>query len=308
MRAIVVHGGFGELNEARIEGLRTSVETGFSILMQGGSALDACEKAVNVLEDAPVFNAGRGSALTLDGQCAMDAAIMEGSTLDIGAVADVRNVKNPISLARKVMEETDHVLLVGKGAEEFARIMGFPKYDPVTEAQRQKWRHLREKLVQSGQIRHWKKLSRLLRSHPELLHGTVGCVALDGSGEIVAGTSTGGVFLKLFGRVGDTPIPGAGTYATKYGGASALGIGEGIMKTLLTKTVVDLMRDGISAQKAAEAGIDLIDNTVKLAAGVIAIDMKGNIGFAHNYENMLVAFQTEDMNDLKIAGEEGYSK
>ncbi len=306
MKAIIVHGGVGELKKDRVNdaraGVQRAVEAGFSVLESGGDAIDACEKAVNVLEDDPVFNAGTGSALTLDGQCAMDASIMRGSTLEVGAVADVRNVKNPISLARKVMEETDHVLLVGEGAEKFARIMGFPPYDPITEDRKREWEALREKVLNGRSLRHWKKLSELIRKHPEILHGTVGCVALDEKGEIAAGTSTGGVFLKLFGRVGDTPIPGAGTYATIYGGASATGIGEAIMRTLLAKTVVDFMKIGLSAQKAAEAGIDLINNTTGLMAGIITIDRTGKIGFAHNARDMIVAFINDEMQNIQIKG------
>ncbi len=306
MRAIIVHGGVSELKKEKVEravnGVKRAVEAGYAVLKSGGDALDACEKAVNVLEDDPVFNAGTGSALTLDGQCAMDASIMRGSTLQVGAVADVRNVKNPISLARKVMEETDHVLLVGEGAEKFARIMGFPEYDPITEERRMEWKKLMDRVMNGRSLKHWKKLSELIKKHPEILHGTVGCVALDERGEVAAGTSTGGVFLKLFGRVGDTPIPGAGTYATIYGGASATGIGEAMMRTLLAKTVVDFMKIGLSAPKAAEAGIDLINNTVNMMAGIITIDRHGNIGFAHNSRDMIVGFINENMDSIEISG------
>ncbi len=305
MKAIIVHGGISlkreDVTQAR-EGVRDAVNAGFSVLIAGGSALDACEKAVNVLEDNPVFNAGTGSALTLDGKCSMDASIMKGTTLEVGAVADVKNIRNPITLARKVMENTDHVLLVGEGAEKFARIMGFTEYDPVTERRRQQWIRLRQKLMNGEPLKYREKLSELIREHPELLHGTVGCVAMDGSGEIVAGTSTGGTFLKLDGRVGDTPIPGAGTYATIYGGASATGIGEGIMRTLLARTTVDFMRFGLSAVKAAEAGIDIMNNTVKMAAGIITLDRNGNVGFAYNSDNMIVAFKNEAMDFIRIDG------
>lgn len=284
-----------------LEGIKNAALAGFKVLQNGRSALDACEEAVKSLEDNPVFNAGTGSVLTLDGRCEMDAAIMKGSTLEAGAVAGVDNLKNPISLARKVMEETDHVLLIGDGAMKFARIMGFTEYNPITEERKKEWQELRERLL-SGEPLHWHKIQDLLKKYPELLRGTVGCVALDDNGEVVAGTSTGGVFLKLFGRVGDTPLLGAGTYATLFGGASATGIGEGIMRTVLAKTVCDFMRMGISAEKAAQAGIDLINQTVKTETGIIAIDKNGNVGFAYNTKHMPVAYISDREGELKIAG------
>ncbi len=305
MRAIIVHGGVGKVKPDKIErvkaGLRKAVETGYTILMEKNDALSACEAAVRVLEDEPVFNAGTGAVLTLDGRCELDAAIMRGKTLEAGAVAGVENIKNPISLARLVMEKTDHVLLIGEGAENFARIMGFESYDPKTPERVEEWQKLKEKLIK-GEPLHWKKIYELIKAHPELLHGTVGCVAIDDSGEIVAGTSTGGVFLKLFGRVGDTPILGAGTYATSFGGASCTGIGEGIMRTLLAKTACDFMKMGISAQKTAEACIDLINNTVKTETGIITLDKDGNIGFAYNTENMPVAYVSSTDGKIRIAG------
>jgi beta-aspartyl-peptidase (threonine type) len=304
MKVIIVQGGAGRWKREKMEevkrGLFEAILSGFEILDRDGDAVDACEAAITVLEDNPIFNAGTGSVLTLDGRCEMDAAIMKGNNLEAGAVAGVTNIKNPIKLARKVMEETDHVLLAGEGAERFAKFMGFESYDPITERRRKEWKELRKKLAE-GKSTRWPKISKLLKKHPELLTGTVGCVVL-GKGEIVAGTSTGGVFLKLFGRVGDTPMLGAGTYATPFAGASATGIGEGIMRTLLAKTVCDFIRAGLSAQKAAEAGIDFVNHTVKLGAGIIAIDLSGNIGYAYNTECMPVAFMKEGMDSPSFAG------
>lgn len=305
MLAIIVQGGAGswrpEKSRNAKEGILDAVERGFKLLNESGDAVSAVEIAVKTMEDNPLFNAGTGSALTLDGKCEMDAAIMKGSTLDAGAVAGIEKIKNPVSLARKIMEETDHVLLVGKGAEHFARIMGFKEYDPVTEERLEQWKAWREKLKE-GEPLYWKRIIKLLKEHPEILSGTVGAVALDSFGVIAAATSTGGVLLKLFGRVGDTPMLGAGTYATPLAGASATGMGEGIMRTLLAKTVTDFIKIGLTPQKACEAGIDLIDQTVKTHAGIIALDHQGRVGFAFNTKAMPTAYFTENMKKIHFSG------
>ena len=293
MKGIIVHGGSGkwplEKWEKAKEGVREAAQTGFEYLRKSGDPVEACVRAVMSLEDNPVFNAGTGAVLTLDGRVEMDASIMKGSTLEAGAVAGVENIKNPILLARKVMEETDHVLLAGEGAMKFARAMGFEYYNPITEERRKKWMELKEKFETGEAELPWHKMQELIKKHPELLGGTVGCVAIS-EGEIVAGTSTGGVFFKLFGRVGDTPLIGAGTYATSFGGASATGIGEGIIRVVLSKSACDFMRIGVSAPKAAEAVIDIVNSSVKTATGIITIDHMGNIGFAHNTPTMPVAY------------------
>ena len=303
MKAVIVHGGAGSWRPERLhrarQGVEEAVQIGFQVLLEGGTALDACEAAVRAMEDNPVFNAGTGSALTLDGRCEMDASIMRGTTLEAGAVAGVERIKNPISLARRVLEETDHVLLIGEGAERLARVLGFPEYNPITEERRRQWEQLREQLTQ-GKVIRWPKLRRFLQEHPEYLKGTVGCVALDDSGEIVAGTSTGGVFLKLYGRVGDTPVIGAGTYASPFGGASATGVGEGIMRTLLTYTVVHFMRMGLSPMQAAQAGIDYLNRTVGTDAGVIVLGPDGEVGFAKNTPYMPVALLREGMSEVEV--------
>ncbi len=307
--AIIVHGGAGRLRRTEptrvLEGVRQAMEVGKAILEQGGSAMDACERAVQVLEDNPTFNAGTGSVLTLDGRCEMDASMMRGSTLEVGAVAAVRDLRHPISLARAVLEHSDHVLLSGEGAMQFARMLGFEPYDPVTEERRQQWKKLRDKLRQGEYPRWAQKMKALLQEHPELFHGTVGCVALDEQGEVVAGTSTGGIFLKLFGRIGDTPIPGAGTYATPAGGASATGIGEGIMRVLLAYQVVEAMAQGIPAPEAARKAVRMLRDRVGLEAGVIAIDREGRIGFEHFSESMPVAYATAEApeGEVRLASE-----
>ncbi len=298
--AIIVHGGAGTIKkEERIpkvmDGVRKAVLAGWGELRRG-SALDAVEEAVKALEDNPIFNAGTGSVLTIDGKVEMDAAIMR-SNLEAGAVAGIWGVKNPISVARKVMEKTDHVVLGGEGALKFARLMGFEEYDPTTEERLKQWQELRKKLLETGETRHWKKLSALIKEYPEVLRSTVGAVAFDGE-EIVAGTSTGGVFLKMFGRIGDTPIIGAGTYANEFAGVSATGIGEVMIKLVLARTAADFVRFGLRAPEAAEAAISVATKHFgRDVAGVIMIDRDGNVGFAKNTKHMSVAYLREGMEE-----------
>jgi len=299
MVAIIVHGGAGTIRKEEripkvIEGVREAVLAGWRELKRG-SALDAVEEAVKALEDNPIFNAGTGSVLTLDGKVEMDAAIMRGKTLEAGAVAGIWGVKNPISVARKVMEKTDHVLLIGEGAVKFARLLGFEEYDPVTEERLKQWEELRKKLIEKGETRHWKKLNELIKEYPEVLKSTVGAVAFDGD-EVVAGTSTGGVFLKMFGRVGDTPIIGAGTYANEVAGASCTGLGEVAIKLALAKSATDLVRLGLNAQGASEAAISLATKYFgKDTMGIIMVDARGNVGFAKNTKHMSYAFMKDGM-------------
>ncbi|WP_148883836.1 isoaspartyl peptidase/L-asparaginase family protein [Thermococcus aciditolerans] len=305
MVAIIVHGGAGTIRKEEripkvIEGVREAVLAGWRELKRG-SALDAVEEAVKALEDNPLFNAGTGSVLTLDGKVEMDAAIMRGRTFEAGAVAGIWGVKNPISVARKVMEKTDHVLLNGEGAVKFARLMGFEEYNPVTDERLKQWEELRKKLVESGETRHWKKLNELIKEYPEVLRSTVGAVAFDGE-EVVAGTSTGGVFLKMFGRVGDTPIIGGGTYANEVAGASCTGLGEVAIKLALAKSATDFVRLGMDAQSASEAAISLATKYFGAdTMGIIMVDARGNVGFAKNTKHMSHAFMKEGM-DKPTAG------
>ncbi|ASJ00721.1 isoaspartyl peptidase/L-asparaginase family protein [Thermococcus gorgonarius] len=301
MVAIIVHGGAGTIRKEEripkvIEGVREAVLAGWRELKRG-SALDAVEEAVKALEDNPLFNAGTGSVLTLDGKVEMDAAIMRGKTLEAGAVAGIWGVKNPISVARKVMEKTDHVLLIGEGAVKFARLLGFEEYDPVTEERLKQWEELRKKLLEKGETKHWKKLNELIKEYPEVLRSTVGAVAFDGE-EVVAGTSTGGVFLKMFGRVGDTPIIGGGTYANEVAGASCTGLGEVAIKLALAKSATDFVRLGMDAQAASEAAISLATRYFGPdTMGIIMVDSKGNVGFAKNTKHMSYAFMKDGMNE-----------
>lgn len=300
MYTIIVHGGAGSISkekvEAHLEGAKTAVKTGAEILKAGGSAMDAVEAAVKVMEDDPIFNSGTGAVLTFEGEVEMDAAIAYGPNFDFGAVAGVKNIRHPISLARLVMEKTDHVLLAGQGANDFSKLMGFEYHNPITPERKAQWEKYRQEFI-NGNYKDWPKLRELFKDHPEFLHGTVGAVALDSHGETAAATSTGGVFLKLLGRVGDTPIPGAGTYATIDGAASSTGLGEGMMRVLFTKTALDFIRNGLDAQHAAEAAINYLDNFVGTDAGIIVVDRNGGIGIHHNTPDMTWAYMKDGMDD-----------
>jgi len=304
MVAIIVHGGAGTIKkEERIpkvlDGVKEAILAGWKELKRG-SALDAVEEAVKALEDNPIFNAGTGSVLTLDGKVEMDAAIMRGKTLEAGAVAGIQGVKNPISVARKVMEKTDHVLLSGEGAVKFARLLGFGEYNPITDERLGQWEDLRKKLLEKGEANHWKRLNELIKEYPEVLRSTVGAVAFDGE-EVVAGTSTGGVFLKMFGRVGDTPIIGGGTYANEVAGASCTGLGEVAIKLALAKSATDFIRLGMNAQAASEAAISLATKYFGPdTMGIIMVDSKGNIGFAKNTRHMSHAFMRDGMEKPEV--------
>ncbi len=267
--AIIVHGGAGSVTDdslpARLEGCRAAALAGWQMLQQGSSALDAAEAAVGVLEDNPLFNAGTGSALNSLGHVEMDAAIMEGQSLRAGAVAAASGIKNPIQLARRVMEDGRHVLLAGEGASLFARQIGFPQCAPETlivDRERQRW---------------------------ERKHGTVGCVAYDVTGGLAVGTSTGGIFDKLPGRVGDSPLIGCGTYADDRGAASCTGHGEAIIRLLLAKRAVDYLREGAEAASAAKMAVaDLADERIGGTGGIILIDRRGQVGYARNTTHMPV--------------------
>lgn len=304
MYSIIVHGGVGAVpgdrSKAVVDGVREAVLAGSGVLDGGGYSLDAVEAAIMVLEDNPLFNSGTGSVLTFDGEVEMDAAVAYGPTLGFGAIAGIKNIQHPISLARMVMEKTDHVLLQGSGAQEFARLMGIAPHNPVTAERRVQWRDYREKFLR-GDAGDWPKLKALMKEHPEFMHGTVGAVAVDDRGEVAAGTSTGGVFLKLLGRVGDTPLPGAGTYATAFGGASSTGLGESMMRTLITKTACDFMRMGLDAQGAASGAINMLSNILGTEAGIIVVDRQGGIGFAQNTSQMAHAYFKKGMSE-PVAG------
>jgi beta-aspartyl-peptidase (threonine type) len=280
--SLIVHGGAWDIapetHQAHLDGVRRAAQVGWELLTSGASALDAVEQAVRLMEDDPIFDAGRGSCLNCNGHVQMDALIMDGRTLSNGAVAAVRCIANPISLARLVMTQTQHALLVGEGAQEFAERMGIPS---IPE----------ELLVVESQEGWWQKQHEASRA-PD----TVGAVAQDRDGNIAAATSTGGTPDKLAGRVGDSPLIGCGGYAdNQLGGASATGHGESLMKVVMCKTTCDLMGSGLSAQAAAEEAVRrLADPRIRGQGGVIAIDPQGRVGFAYNTPHMARAFVQQD--------------
>ena len=240
-------------------------ERGFEILKRGGKALDAVVEAIAVLEDDPRLNAGTGSRMRIDGRIQMDAALMD-STLEAGAVAAIENVRNPIRVARDVLG-TPHVLLVGPDALAFARERGHAPYDPATPESRRRLQETLER-IRRGDLpayaRNWKAVD---------LHGTVGAVARDRRGRYAAGSSTGGTAFMIPGRVGDTPILGSGLYAGPHGAVTATGIGEEIMKRVLSKVAFDRMAEGRSAQNAVDRAIALFPRGVSV--GLIAVGDRG---------------------------------
>ena len=278
--AIIVHGGAHPVDDDKIEAsdraCLAAVGAGTAILERGGSALDAVEAAIRVLEDDPVFNAGYGSALNADGEVENDAAIMEGAKLAAGAVASIRGVRNPIAAARKVME-TEHVLLSGEGARRFAEQSGVDLCEP-------------DELIHDDQRRDWEASKKTRGSD------TVGAVAMDARGTFAAGTSTGGLMHKRPGRIGDSPLVGLGLYAdNSAGGVSMTGDGEMIMRMALAHRIINSMCHGTDADRAAEEAIAAMERRVGGEAGCIAIDRHGQIGQAHNTSHMPTAWRTSEM-------------
>jgi beta-aspartyl-peptidase (threonine type) len=287
---IIVHGGAWKIAEDthadHMQGTSAAAETGWKILAAGGSALDAVEEAIRVMEDDPTFDAGVGSVLNRAGGIEMDAIIMDGRTLALGAVAAVRGITNPIKLARLVADDTDHSLLVGEGARRFAELKGMRL---CAEAE----------LTVAREIERFRALQLMPDYHladgfapdrPEP-QGTVGAVAIDANGNIAAATSTGGAAYKMPGRVGDSPLVGSGAYAdNQTGGASATGHGESIMRVVLCKTATDAIAHGLSAQAAADYAIKTMYDRVGGYGGLILIDHRGEIAFSYNTPHMAAAW------------------
>jgi beta-aspartyl-peptidase (threonine type) len=282
---IVVHGGAGTIRKENMTPVREkqyhqklaeALRAGYDILKGGGTSLDAVETTVRILEDSPLFNAGKGAVFTSEGTNELDAAIMDGATLKAGSVAGLKRIKNPISLARLVMEESPHVVMIGDGAETFAQQHGVEFVDPSYFRTDERWQQLmqaKEREKQSPPKKEEKK-----QTVGDEQFGTVGAVALDRHGNLAAATSTGGMTNKKFGRVGDVPIIGAGTYANnRTCGVSATGTGEYFIRSVVGHDISALMEyKGLSVKDAAEM---VMEKVRKLGGdgGVIVLDNKGNV-------------------------------
>ena len=301
--ALIVHGGAWDIPDEAVDacksGCHRALAAGWSILSRGGSALDAIEAAITVLEDDPVFDAGYGSHLNLDGHVECDAIIMNGATLRAGAAAALERIKNPIRVARAILEHCPHMMLVAEGAERFAKEQGIKlskRREMVSEAEHEAWRKCKAD----------KHAAEHHRGHEQ---GTVGAVALDTNGSLFAATSTGGTCCKLPGRVGDSPLIGCGCYAdSEAGGVSCTGYGEAIMKVVLAKSALDFLRrpatyvdapNNIScgtsaAHLAAREAVHLLAKRTHSTGGLILLDCHGNPGWAFNTPRMAYAFVAPD--------------
>lgn len=299
---LVIHGGAGtilkknltpEMEAAYKAMLEKAAKKGYEILQNGGSSLDAVEQTIHILENSPLFNAGKGAVFANNGKNELDASIMEGKTLNAGAVAGVTNLKHPISAARKVMENSDHVLLARQGAEEFAAAQGLEVVDTSYFFTQRRFNSL-----QKAKKRDDKKAAYIDPYIKDYKYGTVGCVALDKNGNLAAGTSTGGMTNKKWSRIGDSPIIGAGTYANnKTCAVSGTGHGEYFIRAAVAHDISALMEyKNMSLQEAAE---EVIQNKLKNMGGdggIIAIDAKGNLVAEFNTPGMYRAMADEKGN------------
>jgi beta-aspartyl-peptidase (threonine type) len=281
---IAIHGGAGTVRRSELTpesesalhaALAASLRSGYDILNAGGTSLDAVEQAVRVMEDSPLFNAGRGAVFTSAGTIELDASIMDGSTLRAGGVAAVRGVRNPVSLARAVMEHSPHVLLAGEGAEAFARMRGLGHEPAAYFHTEERWSALRR--VRAAQAMTLTERDR---------HGTVGAVALDAAGKLAAATSTGGRTNKLPGRVGDSPIVGAGNYANTAVAVSGTGDGDVFLRTSAAYRVAVLME--LAARNADEAARETLNEIARYggSGGLVVLDRLGNVAMPFNTEGM----------------------
>ena len=288
---LAIHGGAGvilrenlsaEDEKAYHEKLTEALQAGHQVLKNGGKSLDAVETAIKILEDSPLFNAGKGAVFTSEGTVELDAAIMDGATLAAGSVAGTKHIKNPISLARMVMERSPHVMMVGNGAEKFAQQQGMPLVDQKYFFTKRRFEQLQKEKAKES------KKTSFLKTQSENKFGTVGAVALDKMGNLAAGTSTGGTTNKKFGRVGDAPVIGAGTYANNQTCAvSATGHGEYFIRAVVAYDISALMQyQKLSLKDASDKVV--MDKLVKFggAGGVICIDKDGNIAMPFNTPGM----------------------
>jgi beta-aspartyl-peptidase (threonine type) len=288
--SLIVHGGAWDIPDDAVDackaGCLRALHAGWDVLTRGGNALDAIEASVMVLEDDPVFDAGYGSHLNLDGQVECDAIVTDAASLRAGSVAGLHRIKNPIRLARAVLEKCSHMMLIGEGAERFATQNGLTLCDPaelISPAEHQAW-------LQCSKDSH---AAEHHRGHEQ---GTVGAVALDQHGNLFAATSTGGTCCKLPGRVGDSPLIGCGCYAdAETGAVSSTGYGEAIMKIVMAKTAADFLRPaGSTPTRAAQAAIQLLGKRGKGTGGLIMLDKKGTPGFAFSTPRMAYGYVAPD--------------
>lgn len=307
---MVLHGGAGTIRrgsmtaetEAEYRGkMEEALRAGYDVLEGGGSGIDAVVAAITILEDSPLFNAGKGAVFTGEGTNTLDASIMSGSPLAAGAVAGVTRVKNPILLARLVMEESPHVLLAGAGAEEFARVQGVELVDPSYFFTERRWRSLERVRERAGEPMPERPVpaagsdEAALPAVPDKF-GTVGVVALDRAGAIAAGTSTGGTTNKKWGRVGDSPIVGAGTYAGTRCGVSSTGTGEYFIRNVVAYDICARMEyRGIPLEQAArEVIFDVLEAQRESTGGIIALDDEGHVVMMMNTAGMYRGYVNED--------------
>jgi len=274
MDLVIVHGGAGgENHPVQSEALAKAAMAGYSAL--SGGHLDAVERAVIAMEDDPLFNAGYGSVLNLAGEVEMDAAVFDGSTVRCGAVAAIRDVRNPVRVARLVMEETQHALLAGEGAIRFAREQGLESFEPVTEKQKLAW----EKAILAHQRGEQPDICALTGGESGSCD-TVGCIAVK-NGLVAAASSTGGVLLKLPGRVGDTGVIGAGIYAAPQGAVVCTGLGEIFIRRNIAAWTVNLLNQGVNVHDAARAAIHRLTGS-GATGGVLVADAEGNAAAVYN--------------------------
>jgi beta-aspartyl-peptidase (threonine type) len=304
--AVVLHGGAGvierksmkpETDAAYRAGLKEALKAAEDVLSRGGSSLDAVEAAIRLLEDNPLFNAGKGAVFTAEGKNELDAAMMDGATLKARAVAGVTRTKNPISLARAVMEKSPHVMLIGTGADEFAASVGLEQVDPSYFFTERRWQSLIKQLKKEGLPLPPRPADApppppepVSEIEPAAAHkyGTVGVVALDREGNLAAGTSTGGTQAKRWGRVGDSPIIGAGTYASNQSCAvSATGTGEYFIRLTVARTICSLVQyKGMTLQAAVDEVVQKQLTALKGDGGVIAMTPDGQVAWSFNTPGM----------------------
>lgn len=293
---VIVHGGAGAHPEKKwaecLAGVKAAACEGYKVLKEGGSAVDAAEAGVISLENCPVFNAGTGAALTFNQQVELDALIMDGTTMKVGGVGAISNVKNPVKVARLVMEKTPHVLLVGKGANEFAAEHGINQVDPdtlITEYAKEKLAHHKTYINVVHNL--FNKDNRSADAHD---HDTIGCAVVDKSGHTACATSTGGITAKMPGRVGDSPFAGAGGYADdKVGAISTTGHGEAIMKACLARHIASEISTGQDVSKSIQDGLSYMESRFVGFGGAIAVTHKGEVAANFSTDRMPWAYVQE---------------